>query len=72
MVYGGADPLVLQSEIPLVQTDICGCGATATLRAGEQAFLAVTHQLPHQVQVHRRSHHEVLARIDRTVGFWRD
>jgi GH15 family glucan-1,4-alpha-glucosidase len=72
VVYGGADALVLQSELPLTQTDVCGCGATATLRAGEQAFLAVTHQLPHQVQVHRLSRDEVLARIDRTVGFWRD
>jgi alpha,alpha-trehalase len=72
VVYGGADALVLQSSIPLTQTDVCGCGATATLRAGDQAFLALTHQLPHQVQVHRLSRDEVAARIDRTVGFWRD
>jgi GH15 family glucan-1,4-alpha-glucosidase len=72
VVYGGADALVLQSELTLVQTEVCGCGATATLRAGDQTFLALTHQLPHQVQVHRLSRHEVLARIDRTVGFWRD
>jgi alpha,alpha-trehalase len=72
VVYGGADALVLQSELTLVQTELCGCGATATLRAGDQAFLALTHQLPHQVQVHRLSRDEVVARIDRTVGFWRD
>jgi alpha,alpha-trehalase len=72
VVYGGADALVLQSELTLVQTEVCGCGATATLRAGDQTFLALTHQLPHQVQVHRLSRHQVLARIDRTVGFWRD
>ncbi|HEV2927744.1 MAG TPA: glycoside hydrolase family 15 protein, partial [Propionibacteriaceae bacterium] len=30
------------------------------------------HQLPHQVQIHRLSSEEVAARIDRTVGFWRD
>jgi GH15 family glucan-1,4-alpha-glucosidase len=72
VVYGGADALVLQSAIPLAQTDVCGCGATATLRAGDQAFLALTHQLPHQVQVHRLSRDEVAARIDRTVDFWRD
>jgi GH15 family glucan-1,4-alpha-glucosidase len=72
VVYGGADALVLQSEIPLAQTELCGCGATTTLRAGDQAFLALTHQLPHQVQVQRLSRDEVQARIDRTVGFWRD
>jgi hypothetical protein len=46
VVYGGADALVLQSELTLVQTEVCGCGATATLRAGDQTFLALTHQLP--------------------------
>ena len=70
MVYGGADALVLQSEIPLVQTELCGCGATATLQAGDQAFLALTYQLPHQIEVYRLSREEVVARIDRTVGFW--
>jgi alpha,alpha-trehalase len=72
VVYGGADALVLQSEIPLAQTAVCGCGGTATLRAGDQAFLALTHQVPHQIHVHRLSRHEVAARIDRTVDFWRD
>jgi GH15 family glucan-1,4-alpha-glucosidase len=72
VVYGGADALVLQSEIPLAQTEVCGCGGAATLRAGDQAFLALTHQLPHQVYAHRLGRDEVVARIDRTVGFWRD
>jgi GH15 family glucan-1,4-alpha-glucosidase len=72
VVQGGADALILQSELPLTQTDVCGCGATATLRTGDQAFLALTYQLPHQVQVHRLSRDEVVARIDRTVGFWED
>jgi alpha,alpha-trehalase len=72
VVLGGADALVLQSEIPLTQTDVCGCGATATLHAGDEAFLALTHQLPHQVQVHRLSRDEASARIQRTVGFWQD
>jgi GH15 family glucan-1,4-alpha-glucosidase len=72
VVYGGADALVLQSEIPLVQTDVCGCGATATLGAGDQVFFALTYQLPHQLDVHRLDRDEVTTRIDRTVEFWRD
>jgi alpha,alpha-trehalase len=72
VVYGGADALVLQSELPLTQTEVCGCGGTARLHAGDQAFLALTYQLPHQIQVHRLSRDEVTARINRTVGFWRD
>jgi alpha,alpha-trehalase len=72
VVYGGADALVLQSEIPLTQTDVCGCIAAATLRAGDQAFLTLTYQLPHQLEIHRLSRQEVNARLQRTVGFWRD
>jgi len=72
VVYGGADALVLQSELPLVRTDVCGCGTTAMLGAGDQVFFALTYQLPHQLYVHRLSRDEVAARIDRTVGFWRD
>jgi alpha,alpha-trehalase len=72
VVYGGADALVLQSQIPLTQTDLCGCQGTVTMGAGDQAFLALTHQLPHQVQAHRLSSQEAAARVERTVGFWRD
>ena len=46
VVYGGADALVLQSQIPLTQTEVCGCQGTITMRAGDQAFLALTHQPP--------------------------
>jgi GH15 family glucan-1,4-alpha-glucosidase len=72
VVYGGADALVLQSELPLTQTDVYGCGATATLHAGDDRFLALTYQLPHQLQVHRLGRHEVNARLQRTVDFWQD
>jgi alpha,alpha-trehalase len=70
VVYGGADALVVQSQIPLTQADVCGCGGTATLRAGDHAFVAVTYSLPHQLEVHRLSLDEVAARIQRTIAFW--
>jgi GH15 family glucan-1,4-alpha-glucosidase len=72
VVYGGADALVLQSELPLGGADVCGCGATVTLRAGDERFLALTYHLPHQLEVHRIGHVEAVARIERTVAFWRD
>jgi GH15 family glucan-1,4-alpha-glucosidase len=72
VVYGGADALVLQSQIPLTQTDAWGCRGTLRLRGGEHAFVALTYSQPHQLEVHRLSLDEVAERIRGTVAFWRD
>jgi alpha,alpha-trehalase len=72
VVYGGADALVLQSEIPLAQNDVWGCAGRRTLRAGDHAFVALTYSLPHQLEMHAIDLDEATARIQRTAAFWRD
>ncbi|MDP9402303.1 MAG: DUF5911 domain-containing protein, partial [Actinomycetota bacterium] len=49
VVYGGADALVLQSELPVTQVEVCSCAGEADLRAGDEAFVALTYALPHQL-----------------------
>lgn len=70
LVYGAADALVLQSQIPLIQADMCGCGGTARLRGGDHAFVALTYSMPHRLEVQRLSLDQVAARIQHTIAFW--
>ncbi|SRR6266545_2228548 len=71
VVVGGADALVLQSELPIRMVAGCACAGRAVLHPGQSVFLALTYQLPHQLAVHRLTKDEVIARVDRTVRFWR-
>ncbi|MBI2238127.1 MAG: glycoside hydrolase family 15 protein [Actinobacteria bacterium] len=72
VVYGGADALVFQSGLPVAQTDLCGCGTEAELRAGEEAFAVLTYALPHELRAVRLDPQEVARRIDATIRFWRE
>ncbi len=72
VVYGGADALVLQSELPVTQVEVCSCAGEADLRAGDEAFVALTYALPHQLDVHRIDRDEVRSRLDVTCRFWVD
>ncbi len=72
IVYGGPDALVLQSRVPIAQTDRCGCGCRATLRAGEEAFVVLTAARPHEVRVARLGPEEVARRVEDTRRFWLD
>jgi alpha,alpha-trehalase len=71
VVYGGADALVLQSELPIGTAEVSACTAARTLRAGEEAFVALTYSLPHELEPERLSAEEVAAKLRETVEFWR-
>jgi GH15 family glucan-1,4-alpha-glucosidase len=72
VVYGGADALVLQSELPIGTAEISACTAARTLRAGEEAFVALMYSLPHELAPERLSAHDVAAKLRGTEEFWRE
>jgi alpha,alpha-trehalase len=72
IVYGGADALVLQSELPIGTAEISACTAARTLRAGEEAFVALTYSLPHELEPERLSAEEVATKLRETEEFWRE
>ncbi len=72
VVYGGADALVLQSELPVQTTDISACTAGRTLGEGEEAFVALTYSLPHELAPERLSGDGVAAKLEETEKYWRE
>jgi len=52
IVYGGADALVVQSELPYGHAELSATQGNRTLQAGEEAFVALTYQLPHELEPH--------------------
>jgi GH15 family glucan-1,4-alpha-glucosidase len=72
VAYGGADALVLQSELPIGTAAFSACEAARTLSAGEEAFLALTFQLPHELEPRRTWREEVEGALEETVGYWRE
>jgi len=72
IAYGGADALVLQSELPIGTAELSACAAARTLKAGEEAFVALTFQLPHDLEPHRIDVGEVRRALDETVAHWRE
>ena len=49
VVYGGADGLVLQADLPMNQVELCGCRSEVVLDTGAEHFLAVTTAPPNQL-----------------------
>jgi alpha,alpha-trehalase len=70
IVYGGADALVLQSELPFGDAERSATEGNRTLRAGEEAFVVLTYQLPHELQPQRLSSREVHAKLEETTSTW--
>jgi GH15 family glucan-1,4-alpha-glucosidase len=70
IAYGGADALVLQSELPFGHAEISATQGNRTLRAGEEAFVALTYQLPHELDPQRLTREDVRARLDTTCSTW--
>lgn len=46
-VFGGADALLVQSDIHLDQADLSSCRGGRAMRAGEEASLVLTYAVPH-------------------------
>jgi GH15 family glucan-1,4-alpha-glucosidase len=70
IVYGGADALVLQSELPFGDAERSATEGNRTLRAGEEAFVVLTYQLPHELEPRRLSREEVHAKLEETTSTW--
>ncbi len=70
VAYGGADALVLQSELPFGDAERSATQGNRTLRAGEEAFVVLTYQLPHELEPRRLTRDEVHARLEETRATW--
>jgi alpha,alpha-trehalase len=70
VVYGGADALVLQSELPFGHAERSATEGNRTLRAGEEAFVVLTYQLPHELEPRRLTREEVHAKLEETTSTW--
>lgn len=71
VVFGGADALVLQTDIGLDQTDISDERIRITLSAGDERFVVLTHMDPAGLREIRMDRDHVFARMDDTIRFWR-
>jgi alpha,alpha-trehalase len=70
IVYGGADALVLQSELPFGDAERSATEGNRTLHAGEEAFVVLTYQLPHELEPRRLTGKEVDAKLEETTSTW--
>jgi GH15 family glucan-1,4-alpha-glucosidase len=70
IVYGGADALVLQSELPFGHAELSATEGNRTLRAGEEASVVLTYALPHELEPRRLTHEDVRAKLETTVSTW--
>jgi GH15 family glucan-1,4-alpha-glucosidase len=72
IVYGGADALVLQSQLPIGDAELSACAAARTMTVGEEAFVVLTYQLPHELKPERLDPEEVAEIRASTVQVWED
>ena len=70
VVYGGADGLVLQSELPFGDAERSATEGNRTLHAGEEAFVVLTYELPHELDPQRLTGDQVHAKLEETVAHW--
>jgi GH15 family glucan-1,4-alpha-glucosidase len=69
-VFGGADALTLQSDVPLTWSDGSRCRGGARLTAGDEAWLVVTYDDAHLLEPRRYRRAELADRLAATVSFW--
>jgi GH15 family glucan-1,4-alpha-glucosidase len=72
LVYGGADGLVLQSQLPIESTELTACTLGRTLREGDEAFVALTYELPHELVPTRLTDADVESAVESTTAWWRE
>ena len=70
VAYGGADALVLQSELPFGHAELSATQGNRTLSAGEEAFVVLMYQLPHELAPRRLTRDEVHAKLEATSATW--
>ncbi len=69
-VIGGADALLLQSDLPMSQTDINACEGKRALRTGEVTRAVLTYALPHELRPRAITAEELDGRLASTRDFW--
>src|SRR5207248_627523 len=62
--------LVLQSELPFGHAELSATQGNRTLSAGEEAFVVLTYQLPHELSPRRLTRDEVHAKLEATTATW--
>jgi GH15 family glucan-1,4-alpha-glucosidase len=70
IAYGGPDALVLQTELPIGTAEISACDAARTLKKGDDALIALTWQLPQELEPERLPRERILGELEGTIGFW--
>ena len=70
VAYGGADALMLQSDIPLALAGLADCAGEVVLRDGDETFLVLTYARPHELQAARLDPPEIRGRVEDTRRFW--
>jgi GH15 family glucan-1,4-alpha-glucosidase len=71
-VCGGADALVVQSNLPTERVGLSSWVSRRPLRAGDERYVVVTYLRPHELREHRLEPAEIRRRVDATARFWRD
>jgi GH15 family glucan-1,4-alpha-glucosidase len=69
-VIGGADALLLQSDLPMRQTDINACEGKRALRTGDVTRAVLTYALPHELRPRAITAEELDGRLASTRDFW--
>ena len=72
IVYGGPDALVLQTELPIGTAETSACAAARTLKQGDDALIALTWQLPQELEQERERlpRERILGELEGTIGYW--
>jgi len=68
--FGGADALLLQSDLPMTQTDANACDGQRTLRAGDSTRAVLTYALPHELRPRVIPAEELDSRLASTQDSW--
>jgi len=72
VAYGGPDALVLQSELPVGTAELSACALAKTLKAGDEAYVALTWQLPHELDPQRLPREQIEAELQGTIRYWEE
>jgi GH15 family glucan-1,4-alpha-glucosidase len=72
IAYGGPEALVLQCELGIGTAEISACETAQKLGSGDEAWLALTWCLPHELEPVRLSPEQIESEFDETCRFWRD
>ena len=70
IAYGGPDALILQTELPIGTAEISACDAARTLKEGDDALIALTWQLPQELEPAKLPRERILGELEGTIGYW--